>query len=97
MTNTRTATSAPPAAADVPSGNTTRQAVRGSDGSASATCPRCAALFMCGANALSCWCETVAVLEIAKRPEDVLGKGCLCEACLRAAISESLSGDAGTV
>ena len=70
----------------------TRQSGRVVDRATSATCPRCAALFVCGANATSCWCETLAVLDLKRRPEDLLGKGCLCEACLRAAISES-SGD----
>ena len=66
-----------------------KPAVRDVAGMASATCPRCAASFVCGANAASCWCETLAVLDIKRRPEDLLGKGCLCEACLRAVISES--------
>ena len=61
---------------------------------ASATCPRCATSFVCGAKAASCWCETLAVLDIKRRPEDLLGKGCLCEACLRAVISESANGAA---
>ena len=63
---------------------------RSGDGAGSATCPRCAALFVCGAHAAFCWCETLAVLDLKRRPEDLLGKGCLCEACLRAAISETL-------
>ena len=71
---------------------TKKQAVRDISGMASATCPRCAASFVCGANAASCWCETLAVLDIKRRPEDLLGKGCLCEACLRAVISESANG-----
>ena len=66
-----------------------KQAVRDVAGMASTTCPRCAASLVCGANATSCWCETLAVLDIKRRPEDLLGKGCLCEACLRAVISES--------
>ena len=66
-----------------------KPAVRGVAGMVSSTCPRCAASFVCGANAASCWCETLAVLDIKRRPEDLLGKGCLCEACLRAVISES--------
>ena len=70
--------------------NPPRQAERDRNGAATATCPRCAALFVCGAHAASCWCETLAVLDLKRRPEDLLGKGCLCEACLRAAISASL-------
>ena len=66
-----------------------KQAGRGVDGAVSSTCPRCAASFVCGANAASCWCETLAVLDLKRRPEDLLGKGCLCEVCLRAVISES--------
>lgn len=66
-----------------------KQAVLDVAGMVSSTCPRCAATFVCGANAASCWCETLAVLDIKRRPEDLLGKGCLCEACLRAVISES--------
>ena len=68
-----------------------KQAVRDAAAMASTTCPRCAASFVCGANAASCWCETLAVLDIKRRPEDLLGKGCLCEACLRAVISESVN------
>lgn len=66
-----------------------KQAVHNVAGMLSATCPRCAASFVCGVNAASCWCETLAVLDIKRRPEDLLGRGCLCEACLRAVISES--------
>ncbi len=66
-----------------------KQAGRSVDGAVSSTCPRCAASFVCGATAASCWCETLAVLDLKRRPEDLLGKGCLCEACLRAVISES--------
>ena len=66
-----------------------KEVVRDVAAMASTTCPRCAASFVCGANAASCWCETLAVLDIKRRPEDLLGKGCLCEACLRAVISES--------
>jgi ribosomal protein L34E len=73
---------------------TKKQAVRDVTGVASSTCPRCAVMFVCGANAASCWCETLAVLDIKRRPEDLLGKGCLCEACLRAVISESANGAA---
>lgn len=74
-----------------------KQAVSDVSGSLSSTCPRCAASFVCGANAASCWCETLAVLDLKRRPEDVLGKGCLCEACLRAVISESANGsDSGS-
>ena len=71
---------------------TNKQAVRDAAGMASATCPRCAASFVCGVNAATCWCETLAVLDMHRRPEDLLGKGCLCEACLRAVISESANG-----
>ncbi len=71
-----------------------KQAARDTDGAASATCPRCAVMFVCGANAQSCWCETLPVLDVKRRPEDLLGKGCLCEACLRVAISDSANGDA---
>lgn len=67
-----------------------KQSGRGGDCAASATCPRCAARFVCGAHAASCWCETLAVLDLKRRPEDLLGNGCLCEACLHAAISASL-------
>ena len=85
----------PRAAPALDSVTTTRkQAVRDVAGLASTTCPRCAASFVCGANAASCWCETLAVLDIKRRPEDLLGKGCLCEACLRAVISESANGAA---
>ena len=69
-----------------------KHAVRDAAGMASATCPRCATSFVCGAKAASCWCETLAVLDIKRRPEDLLGKGCLCEACLRTVISESANG-----
>lgn len=70
-----------------------RQALPKLPGVVSSTCPRCSAMFVCGANAASCWCETLAVLDVKRRPEDLLGKGCLCEACLRAAISESAHGE----
>lgn len=55
----------------------------------SSSCPRCAADFVCAANAALCWCDTLAVLDITACPEALLGKGCLCEACLSALISES--------
>ena len=70
--------------------NPFKQSGRGSEVAAPSTCPRCATRFVCGAPAASCWCETLAVLDLKRRPEDLLGKGCLCEACLRAAISASL-------
>ena len=83
----------PRAAPALDSVTTTRkQAVRDVAGMASTTCPRCATSFVCGAKAASCWCETLAVLDIKRRPEDLLGKGCLCEACLRAVISASANG-----
>ena len=66
-----------------------KQAGRSDDGAERSTCPRCAVSFVCGANAASCWCETLAVLDLKRRPHDLLGKGCLCGACLRAVISES--------
>ena len=65
------------------------QAGRSVDGTVSSTCPRCAASFVCCANAAYCWCETLAVFDIKRRPEDLLGKLCLCQVCLRAAVSES--------
>jgi len=69
-----------------------KQAARETAEAVSSTCPRCRAIFVCGATAATCWCETLAVVDMKRRPEDLLGKGCLCEACLRAAISDSASG-----
>ncbi len=69
-----------------------KQAARDTAEAVSSTCPRCRAIFVCGATAATCWCETLAVLDVTRRPEDLLGKGCLCETCLRAAISDSAGG-----
>lgn len=71
------------------SATASKQAGRSADGAASATCPRCAATFVCAANASSCWCEALPVLDLTRRPKDLLGKGCLCQACLHAAITQS--------
>ena len=69
-----------------------KQAARDTAQAVSSTCPRCRAIFVCGATAATCWCETLAVVDVKRRPEDLLGKGCLCETCLRAAISDSTGG-----
>ncbi len=74
------------------SANANKQAGRNADGAASATCPRCAVSFVCGVNAATCWCETLAVLDLTKHTEDVLGTSCLCEACLRATLGQSPAG-----
>ena len=52
----------------------------------SARCPRCYDSFPCGATAGSCWCQTLPPLGLSPQPPDLVGKGCLCAACLRAAL-----------
>lgn len=51
-----------------------------------ARCPRCYDTFPCGAAAESCWCHRLPPLDLSLQPADLVGKGCLCASCLRAAI-----------
>lgn len=55
------------------------------------TCPRCDGPFVCGANASSCWCQTLPTLDLARRPAALVGHGCLCGGCLGAAVAEQLA------
>jgi len=48
------------------------------------TCPRCGEAFTCGVAEAHCWCfdlPNVMLMDEAK-----MNEGCLCPACLRAAI-----------
>ena len=56
-----------------------------------ATCPRCATAFTCGASAASCWCQALPTVDLARRPADLVGHGCLCGGCLGAVVAEQLA------
>jgi len=52
-----------------------------------ATCPRCGDGFDCGVAASACWCQKLPALDLAHRPADLIGAGCLCASCLDVALA----------
>jgi len=56
-----------------------------------ATCPRCASEFTCGADALSCWCQALPAVDLARRSPALVGHSCLCGDCLGTVVAEQLA------
>lgn len=58
---------------------------------AAASCPKCGDAFSCGANAASCWCQSLPPLDLAKRPAGLPDDACLCGRCLGAVVAEQIA------
>lgn len=58
-----------------------------SAGANDVTCVRCTGHFVCRASAASCWCQSLPSLNLSSLPAELRARGCLCPACLRAAVT----------